>query len=103
MVPSCDYCERVPRKLVSIYLTFPIDIDAQDMQDLRTRSLVFVHNLVEALRSRGVSFISRCYRAKSRPRYLASDMSAPDSRLLPSAALKLPIMRRVRPAARQRC
>ena len=36
----------------------PTVIDAQDMHDLRTRSLVFVHNLVEALRSRNVSLIA---------------------------------------------
>ncbi|GJE86125.1 hypothetical protein PsYK624_022050 [Phanerochaete sordida] len=35
-IPSCD--------------TF---VDAQDLHDLRTRSLVFIHNLVEALRSQG--------------------------------------------------
>ncbi|KAI0814966.1 hypothetical protein BC629DRAFT_1588646 [Irpex lacteus] len=29
-------------------------VDAQDLQDLRTRSLVFVHDLVEALRAQGI-------------------------------------------------
>ncbi|KAJ3535469.1 hypothetical protein NM688_g6969 [Phlebia brevispora] len=46
---------------VRLYCTVPTTIpssdffvDAQDMQDLRTRSLVFVHNLVEALRAQGI-------------------------------------------------
>jgi len=29
-------------------------VDAQDLQDLRSRSLVFVHDLVEALRAQGI-------------------------------------------------
>ncbi|KAI0094890.1 hypothetical protein BDY19DRAFT_915140 [Irpex rosettiformis] len=29
-------------------------VDAQDLQDLRTRSLVFVHDLVETLRAQGI-------------------------------------------------
>ena len=49
-----------PAYILTNYLN-GLDVDLYDLNALRTRSLMFVHDLVEALRASGVSIASRVH------------------------------------------